>query len=157
MRKTFNLSAGLLVLLTMPFAMQGQSVTLYGSLSNFDVVNDTGGAVCGFEIEFHGSTGVNSYYNWNRYGAPSVVPFAAGGGIYARWIAAWDPATKKCINSTPPAIKPTSMTGHQCIIGSQGYLTSGCEHFGLSTVGNPTKVVYHWLVADPANPGQVKT
>lgn len=157
MRKTFNVSAGLLVLLAMPFAMQGQSVTLYGSLSNFDVVNDTGGEVCGFEIEFHGSTGVNSYYNWNRYGAPRVVPFATGGGIYARWLAPWDPVTKKCVNSTPPAIKPTSMTGHQCIIGSQGYNTSGCEHFGLSTVGNPTKVVYHWLIADPANPGQVKT
>ena len=156
-RTTATGAAGLLALMAAPLAMQAQSVTLYGSLSNFDVVNDTGGEVCGFEIEFHGSTGINSYYNWNRYGAPSVVPFPGGGGVYARWMSAWDPASQKCINSTPQAIKPTVLTGHQCIIGTAGYTTSGCEHFGISTIGNPTKVIYHWMVADPANPGQLKT
>ena len=155
--KTIQTSIGLLALLAAPLAIQAQSVTLYGSLSNFDVVNDTGGEVCGFEIEFHGATGINSYYNWSRYGAPQVVPFPASGGVYARWMSAWDPASQKCINSTPQAIKPTVLTGHQCIIGTAGYATSGCEHFGISTVGNPTKVIYHWMISDPANPGQLKT
>ena len=37
------------------------------------------------------------------------------------------------------------------------YQTAGCEHFGISTTYNvnPTNIVYHWLVADPANPGHV--
>ena len=33
------------------------------------------------------------------------------------------------------------------------YDSSGCEHFGVSTNGNPTKTVYRWLIADPAHPG----
>lgn len=130
-------------------------VTLYGTLSNFDVVNDTGGEVHGFEIEFHGASGINSYYNWNRYGAPQVVPFPGGGGVWARWMSPYDPATGRWLTGTPQAIKPTVMTGHQCIIGTVGYDTSGCEHFGIAVLGNATKTVYRWLVADPANPGKL--
>jgi hypothetical protein len=33
------------------------------------------------------------------------------------------------------------------------YDTSGCEHFGVSTSGNPTRTVYRWLIADPVHPG----
>ena len=35
--------------------------------------------------------------------------------------------------------------------------TAGCEHFGISTTFNvnPTNIIYHWLVADLANPGAV--
>jgi hypothetical protein len=40
--------------------LSAQSVTLYGSLSNFDVVIDTGAETQGFEIEFHGVTNVFS-------------------------------------------------------------------------------------------------
>ncbi|MDP9170752.1 MAG: sigma-70 family RNA polymerase sigma factor, partial [Acidobacteriota bacterium] len=32
---------------------------------------------------------------------------------------------------------------------------SGCEHFGISTLRNPTQITYRWLVADPQNPGQL--
>ncbi len=151
-------SAVLLVAaLAAPVAMQAQSVTLYGTLSNFDVVNDTGGDVHGFEIEFQGISGITSYYNWNRYGAPQVTPIPGGTGVYARWMSPWDAASQTFITGTPQAVKPTVMTGHQCIIGTPGYATSGCEHFGLATTGNPTSVIYHWLVADPANPGQLIT
>jgi hypothetical protein len=33
------------------------------------------------------------------------------------------------------------------------YQTAGCEHFGISSVVNPTNMTYRWLVVDPANPG----
>lgn len=133
----------------------GAQVTLYGTLSNFDVVNDTGGYVHGFEIEFHGVSNINSYYNWNRYGAPQVTPFPGGGGVYVRWMSPYDPMSGKFIVETPQAIKPTVLTGHQCIIGTPLYATSGCEHFGISVYGNATRTVYRWLVADPANPGKL--
>ncbi|BDC49298.1 hypothetical protein F183_A16140 [Bryobacterales bacterium F-183] len=150
-------AAGLLALFAAPGLMQAQSVTLYGALSNFDVVNDTDQDVHGFEIEFHGVTGITSYYNWNRYGPPTVVPMPNGGGVYVRWMSPYDKAAGRFITGTPRAIRPTVMTGHQCIIGTMGYDTSGCEHFGLTTVGNPTKIVYRWMVADAAVPGQLVT
>lgn len=134
-----------------------QTVSVYGTLSNFDVVNDTGSETQGFEIEFRGVSSVNSYYNWNRYGAPQVIPIPSGGGVYVRWMAPYNSSTGRFITGTPAAIKPTAMTGHQCVIGTPGYDTSGCEHFGLTTTGNATQIIYRWLVADPANPGQLKT
>src|SRR6266702_4623654 len=35
------------------------------------------------------------------------------------------------------------------------YPAAGCEHFGISTLRNPTNVIYRWLVPDPNNPGQL--
>ena len=131
-------------------------VTLYGTLSNFDVINNTGGEVHGFEIEFHGVSSVNSYYNWNRYGPPQVVPLPSGGGVYVRWMSPYDPASGKFITGTPLNSNPTVTAGHSCVIGTQYYSTSGCEHFGLTTSGNASRTIYRWLVADPANPGQLK-
>lgn len=130
-------------------------VTLYGSLSNFDVVNDTGQDVHGMEIEFHGASNIYSYYNWNRYGAPTVVPFPDNSGVWVRWMSAYNTATGTWVTGTPQAVHPTAMTGHQCIQGTLGYETSGCEHFGISVLGNATQTIYRWLIADPANPGQL--
>src|SRR5262249_25656271 len=108
-----------LLALAAPDSMHAQ-VTLYGALSNFDVVNDTGGEVHGFEIEFHGLTVVTSYYNGNRYGAPQVTPMPGGGGMYVLWMSPWDAAGQRFVIGTPQAVNPTPMTGHQCIIGSIG-------------------------------------
>ncbi len=37
------------------------------------------------------------------------------------------------------------------------YEASSCEHFGISTYcANPSKILYRWLLPDPANPGQLK-
>lgn len=132
-------------------------VTLYGTLSNFDVINDTGGEVHGFEIEFQGVSSVNSYYNWNRYGPPTVTPIPTGNGVYVRWMSPYDPATGKFIVGTPLNTNPTPASGHNCVIGTPFYTVSGCEHFGLATVGNATKIIYRWMVADPNNPGQLIT
>ena len=33
---------------------------------------------------------------------------------------------------------------------------TGCEHFDISAVPNPAKILYRWLAADPINPGNVK-
>ena len=98
-----------------------QTATVEGTLSSFDVVNDTGGEGHGFEIEFHGVSNITSYYNWNRYGPPQVTPIPGGGGVYVRWMSSYDTASGAWITGTPQAIKPTVMTGHLCIIGTPGY------------------------------------
>lgn len=136
--------------------VEAQTATLFGALSNFDVMNDTGQETHGFEIELQGvQLNPNFYYffTWNRYGTPQVVPF--NGGTYIRYVAHWDPATQKYSATTPIATDFTATNGHQCVMGYLNYDTSGCEHFGVSVNSNASNVVYHWLVADPQNPGQL--
>ncbi|MBI4907155.1 MAG: hypothetical protein HY820_26250 [Acidobacteria bacterium] len=155
MRVLSTLGPVALIAVTLAALPASAQVTLYGTLSNFDVVNDTGGEVHGFEIEFHGVSSITSYYNYNRYGPPLVTPLPGGGGVYVRWMSHYDAINGIWVTGTPQAIKPTVMTGHQCIIGTAGYATSGCEHFGISVNGNASQTVYRWLVADPANPGKL--
>ena len=149
---------GMLATLLAP-AAQAQTVTLYGALSNFDVINDTGQDAHGFEIEIQGmeSSQIGGLFNWNRYGVPQVVPFPTGGGFYVRYMSPYDPATGTWLQSTVTALHPTATNGHQCVLGTIGYEGSGCEHFGVWSYANPTKTIYRWLVADPANPGKLTT
>src|SRR5689334_5068629 len=104
---------------------RGQSgVTMYGSLANFDVQNNTGQEAYGFEIEIHCSmTGVGGTFNYNRYGAPQVVPFT--GGVYVRYMAKWDPVAQQWSAATPLAVDLTPTNGHQCVLGTLNYQTSG--------------------------------
>ncbi|MDQ6785607.1 MAG: hypothetical protein M3033_02140 [Acidobacteriota bacterium] len=141
-----------LCLLTFSASMQAQTPTMFGSLSNFDVLNDTGEIAHGFEIELDGVTEQQAYYfyTYNRYGQPTVTPFA--GGVYVRYMSQWDAAAQQFTSGTPIATDLTMTTaGHQCV----GTLPSGCEHFGAVTLANPTRTVYRWLLADPQNPGSL--
>src|SRR5205814_5982168 len=62
-----------------------QTATVSGSLSAFDVVNDTGQPVHGFEIQIEGALPGDLYYTapGQRYGMPTVVPYATG--VYIRY------------------------------------------------------------------------
>jgi hypothetical protein len=132
----------------------------YGTLSNFDVFNDTGEETHGFEIELDGVSSADVTYTFGspyqaRYGTPKLIDFS--GGVYVRYESPYDPATKTFTQGTPLAPLPIAPTlGHQCWTGGSAYyFTSGCEHFGLGLLANPTKTVYRWLVADPSKPGNV--
>ncbi|HZS46312.1 MAG TPA: hypothetical protein VFC63_14645 [Blastocatellia bacterium] len=59
-------------------------VVLFGALTNFDVLNDTGQETYGFEIELDGIQvqDVGGTYTGNRYGTPAIVAFP--GGVYVR-------------------------------------------------------------------------
>ncbi|AMK79029.1 MULTISPECIES: hypothetical protein [Methylomonas] len=48
--------------------------TAYGSLGNFDAVNDTGDICYGFEIEIDDihSTAIGGTYTYNHYGVPKI-------------------------------------------------------------------------------------
>ncbi|MBI3246545.1 MAG: hypothetical protein HYZ50_08575 [Deltaproteobacteria bacterium] len=90
---------------------------------------------------------------YERYGNPTIVPTATG--VIVRYASTytngqWD-------QTTPLAPNPTPVTlGHQCWTGGDpNYPNSGCEHFGISLIGNPTKTTYRWLVADPAQAGNL--
>jgi hypothetical protein len=133
---------------------------VFGSLSNFDVFNDTHQECHGFEIELDGLSSADIQFTfgapYERYGNPTLVDFA--GNVYVRYESPYDSVNQVFTATTPLApsvITPT--LGHACWTGgSPDYPTSGCEHFGVGFAGNPTNTVYRWLVADPANPGALQ-
>jgi len=170
-------------LLAAPAASQAQAPTtvppptIFGSLANFDAVNDTEGEKEGFEIQLEGlepqdvtrvfgQTGTTCYIRYcggsvTPYGVPGVTPF----GVYVRWNANYDPATQQFTtplnapgggsSGTPSRVlnpHPMPTTGEACwSLGSgTAYPNSGCEHFGVSTLRNPTRTTYRWLTGDPA-------
>lgn len=128
--------------------------TLSGSLSNFDVFNDTGEQSHGFEIELDGLTSkdVASFFGgtYIRYGDPTLVDIP--GGVIVRYASPYVGGVFTVGTPVPPAI--TATAGHSCWTGgAPGYLGSGCEHFGVGMFSNPAAVQYRWLIEDPNAPG----
>lgn len=138
----------------------GFAQTTFGTLSNFDVFNDTGKECHGFEIELDGLSSADISFTfgapYQRYGNPQVVDFA--GGVYVRYESPYDQVNHVFTQTTPMApsvISPTD--GHACWTGgSADYLTKSCEHFGVGMNRNPTNTAYRWLVADSSNPGALQ-
>lgn len=141
----------------------------YGTLSNFDVINDTGQPTNGFEIELEGVSPGDVRYTFGdsgdpafpyiRYGKASAIERnSAGTGTIIRYASKYDPVAKKFTEATPAAHSPYPQTmGHMCYrLGDPlNYPTSGCEHFGVSVLRNPSKTTYRWLVGD-ATSGTLK-
>ncbi len=131
--------------------------TVYGTLGNFDVVNDTGQEAHGFEVELEGihiedvtdtfgGLGRGFPSTVERYGAPTVTAYANGAvfGVHVRYAATfsagvWSTGTPSGVYSTP---------GESCWTGGGiGYGPSTpCDHFGVGLRANPSKSTYSWLV-----------
>lgn len=154
-----------LATLAPPVTARGQTTTtVFGSLFNFDVYNDTGEVAHGFEIELDGSPPPVAFFP-DRYGMPTVTPFA--GGYYVRYASTWDPATQQFATGTPPLTGPITRTTAEPCIPMTGPLSSNpapCDHNGVRfdpvninqmSTAQPTNVVYRWLIADPQHPGQL--
>ncbi len=122
----------------------------WGSINNFDTVNDTGGECHGFEIEIDDmhSTAITYTYDYNHYGVPKItedntdplhpkvfVRYQSAKNLDGTWAAL-------TIVPTGP-INPTM--GHQFTNPSVNF---GGEHFGVGYYGQPTSVKYNWLKDD---------
>lgn len=126
---------------------------VYGTLGNFDVVNDGPDDTCGFEIEIEDVHSADIYRTFHspyiRYEAPELIDTATG--VIVRYRGAWDPATQTFLQSTPPAAPGYIPRNDSCWTVGLGaaYDSSGCEHFGVSyhAVGGATR--YHWLSCSP--------
>jgi hypothetical protein len=144
----FRSSSLLLAFLAVPFIMQAQ-VTLFGTPSNFDVLNDTGHDAHGFEIELDGIGVGDNVYVW-PYSRYSHTIVAVPGGIVIRYASPYVSNQYSVTTIMPASFNPTG--GHSCVQGS----IPGCEHYGYSifyTSPQPTNTIYRWLVDDPQNPG----
>lgn len=126
--------------------------TMFGSLSNFDVVNDTGEICRGFEIELEGVSSSDIWSTFGspyiRYGDPTIVPTATG--IIVRYASTFGPSGWAV--GTPLPSGPFPQGGHECYYpaygGDPNYETLGGEHFGVALNGNPTNTRYRWLLGD---------
>ena len=138
---------------------------VFGSLANFDAVNDTGEIGHGFEIDIEDAsfdhTKITSVFGLDRnfgvpptsverYGAPSIVD-QPGVGVSIRYQALF--ANGSWNIGTPTG--PYPFAGDSCWpLGNAAYVGGGlsCDHFGVGTYGTPAKTTYHWLI-DPTNSG----
>ncbi len=120
----------------------------YGSINNFDTVNDTGVECHGFEIEIDDihSADITYTYSWNHYGTPKISEDNADPlhpKVRVRYESARNPngtwAAYTAIPSGP--IAPTQ--GHQFTDPSVNF---GGEHLGAGYRGTPSSVSYHWLI-----------
>jgi hypothetical protein len=151
-RRLLRDAAFSLALLAAPVTVRAQSAIIYGSLGNFDISNDTGQICHGFEIEIGGVTpaDVPGGFSAERYGAPSIVPYA--GGTNVRWASPYDAGSQSFVERTLP--HTVSWFPGQCYQWNPAtYQDSGCEHFGSWTNANATHVTARWLCEDNANPG----
>jgi hypothetical protein len=163
MFKLTSMAAGLALM-----ALPGWSAaSTFGSLANFDTVNDTGSTAHGFEIELEGidKSNITDVFGLNRnfgtaspgdverYGLPAVGDLLDGAGkvigakvtymaSYANGV--WSAGTASGTFNTP---------GESCwSFGNVGYPNVPCDHFGVSTLGSPTRTTYSWLI-EGASPG----
>jgi len=134
--------------------------TIYGTLGNFDVINDTGDDCHGFEIELEDITDTDIAYvfgsPYQRYGDPTIVPTATG--VIIRYAASYNNGVWSA--TTPVAVAPYLPTqGHSCWTGGVSdpniYYSSGCDHFGCSLRATPSRTMYRWLVESPSSPGSL--
>lgn len=119
----------------------------YGSINNFDTVNDTGSPCHGFEIELDDihSAEITYTYDWNHYGTPQITEDSADPlhpKVYVRYRAVWTNTDWSAYTAVPGGpIAPTQ--GHQFTNPS---LNFGGEHFGVGYRTPPSLVKYNWLV-----------
>jgi hypothetical protein len=120
----------------------------YGSINNFDTVNDTGSECHGFEIEIEDchSTDITYTYNYNHYGAPRIEQDDTTPGhpkCRIRWESKKNPdgtwAAYTAIPSGP--ISPTN--GHMFTNPNVNF---GGEHFGVGYRVAASVVKYNWLI-----------
>jgi len=129
---------------------QVQASQAYGSLNNFDVVNDTGEPCHGFEIELEDvhSSDITYTYDYNHYGTPVITEDnsdPAHPRVRVRYEAKPLPEGGWSAYTAVPAGPVAPTDGHMFTDPTVNF---GGEHFGVGFYGLPTTVRYFWLRDD---------
>jgi hypothetical protein len=140
------------------FSAPAFATTMYGSLGNFDIINDTGQTAHGFEIELDGCLppDVSSTFGspYNRYGTPTIT--TDGTNTFVRYESTYSNGTW-AVGTNSGTYAPTG--GHSLFFpqygGSPDYPNVPGDHFGVGLNINPTNTIYHWLL-DGGNGNLVK-
>lgn len=128
---TFALAAALAALASPARA------AIYGTMSNFDVFNDTPENSYGAELELEGVHSADVYNTYpSHYDHRSVTEYNDGINFGTRvTFTGYNFTTDGYIPPTPGQ----STNGHTCVN------TPGCEHFGFAVSAQPTNTRYFWL------------
>lgn len=137
-------------LMMLALSPSAEASTAYGSLNNFDCVNDTGVEAHGFEIELDDvhSKDITYTYDYNHYGIPKITEDntdPAHPKVFIRYAAARNPDGTWTAFTAIPSGSITATDGHQFTNPSVNF---GGEHFGAGYYGAPTAVKYNWLIDD---------
>lgn len=136
------------IVLALPTSAEAS--TAYGSLNNFDCVNDTEVETHGFEIELEDihSRDITYTYDYNHYGIPRITEDnsdPAHPRVVVRYAAARNPDGTWTAFTAVPSSPIAATDGHQFTNPSVNF---GGEHFGVGYYGAPTAVRYYWLIDD---------
>jgi len=157
MKKLFGPLLVLAAVVTAPLTASAQTATIYGSLGNFDIMNNAGQDAHGFEIEFEGVQVADVPYTFSmqRYGQAAIT--ATPTGVLVRWTSPYDSVAGQFTQTTIAHDPASLFVQGSCYQwnGASQYAAAGCEHFGVSLLRNATTTTYRWLVADPAVAGQL--
>jgi hypothetical protein len=145
------------------------AASTYGSLANFDVVNETGHEAHGFEIEIEDasfdSSRILSIFGKNRSfgGVANGDPLAVVRFGHVEVIDLFDashqrtgvkvrygglPGSAIVTPANNPAA-PFTTRGESCWPGANvGWMASPCDHYGITTSGTPARTTYYWLTRD---------
>lgn len=120
----------------------------YGSINNFDTVNDTGQECHGFEIEMEDcrSTDITYTYNYNHYGVPEITQDDSLPGhpkCLIRWASKKNPDNSWAAHTIVPTAPITPTDGHMFTNPSVNF---GGEHFGVGYSAAVGAIRYNWLV-----------
>lgn len=137
----------------LPFSCrQNDASAAYGTLNNFDAVNDTGQECHGFEIEIEDlhSTDITYTYDWNHYGTPRIIEDNSDPlhpRVRIRYESRRNPDGTWAAYTAIPSGPIAATDGHQF---TNPNLNFGGEHFGVGYRGAPGPIRYHWLIDDGA-------
>ncbi|MBI1320486.1 MAG: hypothetical protein GC168_16295 [Candidatus Hydrogenedens sp.] len=146
MKQAFWAAAVLLAAVPLPvYATQA-----YGSLNNFDVVNDTGEPCHGFEIEIEDihARDITYTYDYNHYGTPRIEEDTTDPLhpiVRIRYESKKNPDGSWAAYTAVPDGPVAPTDGHQFTNPNVNF---GGEHFGAGFYGVPAKVSYFWLLDD---------
>src|SRR5664279_1591089 len=124
-----------------------QASIAYGSINNFDTVNDTSNVCHGFEIELDDirTTDITYTFDYNHYGTPKITAFTTNDlaglhtNVRVRYEAVWTNTGWSAYTAIPTTnIPPTQ--GHAFTNPS---LNFGGEHFGVGYGTPPTNCLLY--------------
>ena len=146
MKKLKTHALGLLLLIP----CNARASIAYGSINNFDTVNDTGHECHGFEIEIEDchSIDISYTYDYNHYGTPKItqddsIPLHPKCVI--RWESKKNPDGSWASYTAVPAGPIAATDGHQFTNPNVNF---GGEHFGVGYNTPVGAIRYHWLIDD---------
>jgi hypothetical protein len=125
-----------------------QASIAYGSINNFDTVNDTGRVCHGFEIEIEDchTTAITYTYNYNHYGVPKITQDDSIPGhpkTCIRWESKKNADGSWAAHTAIPTTTISPTDGHQFTNPSVNF---GGEHFGVGYNIMVGAIHYNWLV-----------